>query len=37
MKTVRWEVVSANLGAPKVAPYKRWRSTTTSFRASDCS
>jgi hypothetical protein len=32
----RREVLSAVLGVPKATPHQRWRSTTISFRASDC-
>jgi hypothetical protein len=36
VKSLRREVLSATPGVPKVAPHQRWRSTTISFRASDC-
>jgi hypothetical protein len=36
VKSLRREVLSATLGVPKAAPHQRWRSTTISFRASDC-
>jgi hypothetical protein len=36
VKSLRREVLSAVPGVPKAAPHQRWRSTTISFRASDC-
>jgi hypothetical protein len=36
VKSLRREVLSATPGVPKAAPHQRWRSTTISFRASDC-
>jgi hypothetical protein len=36
VKSLRREVLLAVLGVPKAAPHQRWRSTTISFRASDC-
>jgi hypothetical protein len=36
VKSVRREVLSATPGVPKAAPHQRCRSTTISFRASDC-
>jgi hypothetical protein len=36
VKSLRREVLSATLGVPKAAPHQRWRSTTISFRTSDC-
>jgi hypothetical protein len=36
VKSLRREVLSVTLGVPKAAPHQRWRSTTISFRASDC-
>jgi hypothetical protein len=36
VKSLRQEVLSATPGALKAAPHQRWRSTTISFRASDC-
>jgi hypothetical protein len=36
MKSLRCEVLSATPGVSKAAPHQRWRSTTNSFRASDC-
>jgi hypothetical protein len=37
VKSLCREVLSATLGVPKAAPHQRWRSTTISFGASDCS
>jgi hypothetical protein len=36
VKSLHREVLSAIPGVPKAAPHQRWRSTTISFRASDC-
>jgi hypothetical protein len=36
VKTLRREVLSMKPGTPKVAPHQRWKSTTISFRPSDC-
>jgi hypothetical protein len=36
MKSLHREVLSATPRVPKAAPHQRWRSTTISFRASDC-
>jgi hypothetical protein len=36
VKSLRREVLSATPGVPKAAPHQRWRSTTISFRASNC-
>jgi hypothetical protein len=36
VKSLRREVLSATPGVPKAVPHQRWRSTTISFRASDC-
>jgi hypothetical protein len=36
VKTLCREVFSVKPGAPKAAPHQRWRSTTISFRPSDC-
>jgi hypothetical protein len=36
VKSLRREVLSATPGVPKAAPHQWWRSTTISFRASDC-
>jgi hypothetical protein len=36
IRTLRREVFSVKLGAPKVAPHQWWRSTTISFEPSDC-
>jgi hypothetical protein len=36
VKSLRREVLSATPGVLKAAPHQRWRSTTISFRASDC-
>jgi hypothetical protein len=36
VKSLRREVLSTIPGVPKAAPHQRWRSTTISFRASDC-
>jgi hypothetical protein len=36
VKSLRREVLSVVPGVPKAAPHLRWRSTTISFRASDC-
>jgi hypothetical protein len=36
VKSLRREVISATPGVPKAAPHQRWRSTTISFKASDC-
>jgi hypothetical protein len=36
VKSLRQEVLSAVPGVLKAAPHQRWRSTTISFRASDC-
>jgi hypothetical protein len=37
VKSLRREVLSATPGVLKAAPHQRWRSTTISFGASDCS
>jgi hypothetical protein len=36
VKSLRREVLSATLGVPRAASHQRWRSTTISFGASDC-
>jgi hypothetical protein len=36
VKSLRREVLSVTPGVPKAAPHQRWRSTTISFKASDC-
>jgi hypothetical protein len=36
IKTLRREVFSVRPGAPNAAPHQWWRSTTISFRPSDC-
>jgi hypothetical protein len=36
VKSLRREVLSAVPGVPKAAPHQKWRSTTISFRASEC-
>jgi hypothetical protein len=36
VKSLRREILSATPGVPKDAPHQWWRSTTISFRASDC-
>jgi hypothetical protein len=36
VKTLRREVFSVKLGAPKAAPHQRWRSTTIFFGPSNC-
>jgi hypothetical protein len=36
VKSLRREVLSVTPGVPRAAPHQRWRSTTISFRASDC-
>jgi hypothetical protein len=36
VKYLRCEILSATPRVPKAAPHQRWRSTTISFRASDC-
>jgi hypothetical protein len=36
VKSLCCEVLSATPGVPKATPHQRWRSTTISFRASDC-
>jgi hypothetical protein len=37
VKSLRREVLSVTAGVPKATPHQRWRSTTISFGASDCS